>query len=180
MAGNAFIQFNTYDGTFPLGESEEKGHEGTNGWIEIADWDWDVTSDSSSGKGTGSSVGKAVSEGFNFSHFYDKSSPTLMSMIVMGKNFESVTIDMLKQIGSGKPELFLQITARDVFITKANTKGQEDGTVTQEVSFSFKQVALGYKKQDDNDQGKLSAAKFARWNVSEQTEDTPKIKLQIK
>jgi len=91
-----------------------------------------------------------------------------------------VTIDMLKQIGSGKPELFLQITARDVFITKANTKGQEDGTVTQEVSFTFKQVALGYKKQDDNDQGKLSAAKFARWNVGEQTEETPNIKLQIK
>jgi len=180
MAGNAFIQFIDYDGNSPLGESEEKGHEGINGWIEIADWDWEVTSDSSSAKGTGSSVGKAVSEGFNFSHFYDKSSPTLLSMIVMGKNFESVTIDMLKQIGSGKPDLFLQITARDVFITKASTKGQEDGTVTQDVSFSFKQVALGYKKQDDANEGKLSAAKFARWNVSEQTEDTPKIKLQIK
>jgi len=178
MPGNAFIQFNTYDGTFPLGESEEKGHEGSKGWIEIADWDWEVTSDSSSGKGTGASVGKAVTEGFNFTHFYDKSSSVLMSMIVMGKNFESVTIDMLKQIGSGKPELFLQITARDVLITKVSTKGGEDGAVSQDVSFTFKQVALGYKKQ--NDDGKMDAAKFARWHVSEQTEDTPKIKLTIK
>jgi type VI secretion system secreted protein Hcp len=178
MPGNAFIQFNTYEGTFPLGESEEKGHMGTDGWIEISDWDWEVTSDSSSGKGQGSSVGKPVTEGFNFTHYYDKSSTVLMSMIVSGKNFESVTIDMLKQIGSGKPELFLQITARDVFITKVGTKGNEDGSVSQDVSFSFKQVALGYKKQKDD--GKMDAAKFARWNVSEQTQDTPKIKLTIK
>jgi type VI secretion system secreted protein Hcp len=178
MPGNAFIQFNTYEGTFPLGESEEKGHMGTDGWIEISDWDWEITSDSSSGKGQGSSVGKPITEGFNFSHYYDKSSTVLMSMIVMGKNFESVTIDMLKQIGSGKPELFLQITARDVFITKVGTKGGEDGAVTQDVSFSFKQVAMGYKMQKDD--GKMAAAKFARWNVSEQTQDTPKIKLTIK
>ena len=39
MPGNAFIQFNAYGGTFPLGESEEVGHEGSKGWIEIADWD---------------------------------------------------------------------------------------------------------------------------------------------
>lgn len=178
MPGNAFIQFNTYEGTFPLGESEEKGHEGDKGWIEIADWDWEVTSDSSAGKGTGSSVGKAATEGFNFTHFYDKSSSVLMAMIVMGKNFEAVTIDMLKQVGSGTPELFLQITARDVMITKVSTKGGEDGSVTQDVSFTFKQVALGYKKQKD--EGSLAAAKFARWNLSEQTEDTPKIKLLIK
>jgi type VI secretion system secreted protein Hcp len=179
MPGNAFIQFKEYGGAFPQGESEEKGHEGTKGWIEIADWDWEVSSDSSSGKGTGSSVGKAVSEGFNFSHFYDKSSSKLMAMIVMGKTFESVTIDMLKQTGSGTPVLFLQIVARDVLITKVATKGQEDGTVTQDISFTFKQVALGYKMQKDD--GKtLAAAKLAHWNVSEQTEDTPNIKLSIK
>lgn len=178
MPGNAFIQFNTYEGTFPLGESEEDGHKGDDGWIEISDWDWEITSDSSSGKGQGSSVGKPITEGFNFTHYYDKSSTVLMSMIVMGKNFESVTIDMLKQIGSGKPELFLQITARDVFITKVGTKGNEDGSVSQDVSFTFKQVAMGYKKQKDD--GKMAAAKFARWNVSEQTQETPKIKLTIK
>jgi len=179
MPGNAFIQFYTYDGTFPLGESEEKGHLGTDGWIEIGDWDWEVTSDSSAGKGQGSAVGKPVTEGFNFTHFYDTSSTVLMSMIVMGKNFEKVTIDMLKQTGSGKPELFLQLQMRDAFITKVGTKGGEDGQVTQEVSFTFKQVALGYKKQDDD--GKMTAAaKIARWHLSEQSEETPKIKLTIK
>jgi len=178
MPGNAFIQFNTYDGTFPQGESEEIGHLGSAGWIEIADWDWEVTSESSAGKGTGSSVGKPVTEGFNFTHFYDKSSSVLMSMIVMGKNFETVTIDMLKQTGTGKPQLFFQITARDVLITKVSTKGGEDGGVSQDVSFTFKQVALGYKKQ--NDDSKLAAAKFARWHLSEQTQETPLIKLSIK
>jgi type VI secretion system secreted protein Hcp len=179
MPGNAFIQFVSEKGGKGIqGESEEKGHLGTDGWIEIADWDWEITSDSSAGKGQGSSVGKPVTEGFNFSHFYDKSSSVLMTKIVANQTFYTAKIDMLKQTGTGTPEIFLQIIMRDVFITKVGTKGGEDGAVTQEVSFTFKQVAMGYKKQKDN--GKLDTAKFARWHLPEQTQDTPEITFTIK
>jgi type VI protein secretion system component Hcp len=40
MPGNAFIKF---DGGAPMkGESQQVGHEGDKGWIEMGDWSWDV------------------------------------------------------------------------------------------------------------------------------------------
>jgi len=88
---------------------------------------------------------------------------------IVGKQNKASTIDASNVLAAVDAAL----------ITKVSTKGQEDGTVTQDLSFTFKQVALGYKMQKDD--GKtLAAAKLAHWNVSEQTEDTPNIKLSIK
>jgi type VI secretion system secreted protein Hcp len=169
MPGNAFIQFfpdaGGSKGPALKGESEETGHVE---WIEIADWDWEITSDSSATKGQGSSVGKPVTEGFNFSHFYDVSSPVIMTKAFRGTTFHTVTVDMCKQTGTGTPQVFLQIVMRDVFITKVSTKGGEDGTVTQDISMTFKKVGMGYKMQKDNGQ-LASSALFARWNLPEQS-----------
>lgn len=166
MPGNAFIQFIPEEGGVALkGESEETGHVD---WIEISDWDWEITSDSSSNKGQGSSVGKPVTEGFNFSHFYDVSSPVIMTKAFRGTTFHTVKVDMCKQTGTGTPQVFMQIVMRDVFITKVSTKGGEDGSVTQDISMTFKKVGMGYKMQKDD--GKLAtSALFARWNVPEQS-----------
>ena len=57
MPGNSFINFGA---DVPDGESMQKDHDGKKGWIEISDWDFDITSESSAGKGQGSSVGKAA------------------------------------------------------------------------------------------------------------------------
>jgi type VI secretion system secreted protein Hcp len=168
MPGNAFIQFILDSGGSPgaplKGESEETGHVE---WIEISDWDWEITSDSSSNKGQGSSVGKPVSEGFNFSHFYDISSPKIMVNAFRGTTFHTVKVDMCKQTGTGTPQVFVQIVMRDVYITKVTTKGGEDGSVTQDISMTFKKVGMAYKKQKDN--GQLADALFARWNLPEQS-----------
>lgn len=178
MPGNAFIQFTGTNGDPIVGESLQTGHEGKNGWIEVGEWSWDVEAETNFLKGTGSAVGKPTSGVLSFSHYYDKSSPTLMQYIVRGTHFKSITLDMLKQTGKDQPELFFQLMAKDVFITKVSSKGGEDGAVTQDVECVFKQVALAYKQQ--NNDGTLATAKPFNWNIAEMTNATPDLKLTIK
>jgi type VI secretion system secreted protein Hcp len=104
----------------------------------------------------------------SFSHFYDKSSPVLMAFIVKGTHFKTATIDMLKQTGKDQPELYFQFICKDVFITKASNTGCEDGAVSQDIEFVFKEMAIGYKLNN----GSLEAARFFRWNVAEMTQTT--------
>ena len=108
MPGNAFIQFRKEDGGQAPGESQQIGHLGNGGWIEIGDWSWDVEAEASHLKGTGAAVGKPSAGVLSFSHYYDKSSPVLMQFIVKGTHFKSARIDMLKQTGKDQPELYLQ------------------------------------------------------------------------
>jgi type VI secretion system secreted protein Hcp len=170
MPGNAFIQFQKEDGGMANGESQQIGHLGTGGWIEIGEWSWDVEAEASHLKGTGAAVGKPTSGICSFSHYYDKSSPVLMQFIVKGTHFKYARIDMLKQTGKEAPELFLQLAFKNVFITKVGSKGGEDGAVSQDVEFAFKEVALGYKRQDNK--GVLKAPQFFKWNIAEMTDAT--------
>jgi len=170
MPGNAFIKFDKYDGGPTPGESLQKGHEGSKGWIEIGDWSWDVEAEASHLKGTGAAVGKPQPGTFSFSHYYDKSSPVIMQFIVKGMHFKQVTVDMMKQTGKDQPELFFQLAAKDVFITKVSSKGGEDGTVSQDIEFVFKEVGMGYKQQDNA--GKLLAPLYFRWNIGTMTNTT--------
>jgi len=164
MPGNAFIMFK---GDAPVkGESQQIDHEGDKGWIEIGDWSWDVEAEASHLKGTGASVGKPNPGAISFSHFYDKSSPALMQYIVKGTHFKTATIHMLKQTGQEQPQLFFELVASSVFITKVSSKGGEDGAVNQDVECVFKQVAIGYKQQGND--GKFVKDGFRKftWNIA--------------
>ena len=165
MPGNSFLKFVPASGKLE-GESLQKGHEGKDGWIEIADWSWDVEAETSFMKGTGAAVGKPTPGTFSFTHYYDRSSPTIMNMIVQGTTFKTMQVDMLKQTGaSSGPVKFFQIMAKDVFITKVSSKGGEDGQVTQDVECVFKQVAFGYKMQNNNGELAKSPTEF-KWNIA--------------
>jgi type VI secretion system secreted protein Hcp len=179
MPGNAFIKFETPDGKFAPGESLQEGHEGKDGWVEIGDWSWDVEAETSFTKGTGAAVGKPTPGTLSISHYYDKSSPVIMQYILKGTHFKSVTIDMLKQTGSAKgPEIYFQLRAKDVFITKVSSKGGEDGSVNQDVEMVFKAVSMGYKKQNNN--GTLDATIPFGWDISQMNFNVdPAIKLSI-
>jgi type VI secretion system secreted protein Hcp len=161
MPGNAFIKF---DGVKP-GESMQEGFKGTDGWIEMGDWDWEIEADSSFMKGGGASVGKPMPAAMNFSHYYDRSSPVILNRIVSGTHFATMEVAMCKQTGSGKPERYFTLKAKNVFITKVANKGGEDGAVNQDVSMVFKEVEIDYKPQK-NDGSLDSEVKFG-WNIAE-------------
>lgn len=165
MPGNVFLKF-MKDSTKIPGESLQVGHAGADGWIEINDWGWDVEADTSFTKGTGAAVGKPTPGTFSFSHYYDKSSPTIMKMIVQGTHFTLMQVDMLKQTGAESgPELYFQLKAKDVFVTKVSNKGGEDGAVTQDVECVFKELAMGYKKQLNTGALDKTVKEF-KWNIA--------------
>lgn len=161
MPGNSFIKFNDV----PKGESMQDSHKGSSGWIEIGDWNWEISSDTSFLKGGGASVGKPTPGSLSFTHFYDLSSPTIMKKIVEGRSFSEVHIHMLKQVGESAPVVYFSLLATDAFITKVATKGGEDGAVNQDVEMVFKKVALGYKMQNNDGTLAKSPAPFG-WDIA--------------
>ncbi len=178
MPGNAFIKFETQDGKNAPGESQQVGHDGKDGWIDIGDWSFDVEAEASHLKGTGAAVGKPSYGALSVSRFYDKSSPLIMQYIVKGSHFKTVTIHMLKQTGADKPELFFELKLKDAFITKVSNKGAEDGSVNQDIEMVYKQINMGYKQQDNN--GKLLTTRPFGWNIAEMTDKIDgSIKLSI-
>lgn len=162
MPGNAFIQFKGVT----TGESKADTHKGTDGWNEITDWSWDIEAETSFLKGSGAAVGKPTPGTFSITHPYDTAAPAIMTRIVQGTHFDEVQVVMLKQTGgsSGQGEIYFGVVMKSVFITKVSSKGGEDGSVTQDVEFVFKEIAIGYRPQDQD--GKLLPQMPFGWNIA--------------
>ena len=149
MPGNSFIKFTTVDKKIVTGESLQTTHPSSKGWLAINDWSFDVEAETNFLKGMGASVGVATPGVFSFSHNFDRSSPQIMSNIVMGTSFATVVVHMLKSTGAtdGKPVVFFGVKMTDAFITKVSSKAGDDGAVSQDVEFVFKAIKMGYKRQ---------------------------------
>jgi len=167
MPGNAFLKFVNGGNKLVQGESRQKGHVATEGWIDITDWNWDIEADTSFTKGTGSSVGKAKPNNFSFTHALDASSAAMMTNIVQGTHFDSMEIHMLKQTGKDTPEVYWTLIAKNVFVTKLSSKGGEDGGMTQDVELVFKSVSIDYRAQTN--QGKLGDPINFQWDIAAMT-----------
>ena len=179
MPGNAFINFGS---SVPIGESTHESHNGSDGWIEISDWSWDIEADTSFLKGAGASVGKPQPGNMSFSHYYDKASPVIMTKIVQGTHFKQVAIVMLKQTGNatGKGDVYFGILMEEVFVTKVSSKGAEDGSVTQDVEMVFKTVAVAYAPQKLTGGGLDKQQDFI-WDIGKmKTADVNYMKLDLK
>jgi type VI secretion system secreted protein Hcp len=73
---------------------------------------------------------------------------------------------MLKQTGEdGKPpQTYYEVKVSEAFVSKVGTKGSgDDGTMNQDVTFTFKQLAVAYKPQAND--GKLGTAIPFDWSV---------------
>lgn len=161
MPGNSFIKFTGV----PTGESLQENFKGSDGWIEIGDWNWDIEAESSFLKGGGAAVGKATPGVFGFSHFFDKSSPQIMRNIVKGVHFDKVEVVMCKQTGKHDlPQEYFRIEMKQAFSTKVSTKGGEDGAVNQDVEMVCKDIYVKYKAQAND--GTLSDAGEFQWDIA--------------
>ncbi|MDE3011261.1 MAG: type VI secretion system tube protein Hcp [Pseudomonadota bacterium] len=172
-AGNAFIQFPPVGSIkgITLGESTQESNPGDKGWIEISDWSWDVEAESSFMTGGGSAVGKPTPGVFTFSKPYDISSPPFLKNAIQGTHFPVARLQLLKSTGdvSGKPQPYLDVVMAGVFITKVAIKGDEEGKVTQDVEFAFKEINFNYKMQSNT--GSIEPTIYSvTWNVGKQSE----------
>lgn len=165
MALNAFIKIGDANGEarqFKYGKEK---------WCEIQGWDWDVEAESSWTKGGGASVGKPNPGKFNFEHYYDRASPTILYYMCTGTAFPKVVLEMCK--GTGKKDMplepFFIVTMKEVFITKVANTVSEDGNVVQKVEMVFKEVKIDYAMQGENPDkpSMLSPMVHFTWNIPE-------------
>lgn len=161
MSGNLFVKF----AGVPKGESKQENFNGKDGWIEISEFNWEVTAESSYLKGGGSAVGKAVPGIVSFKHYYDKSSPQILRNIVKGVHFEKIEFVFAKQTGKHPlPQEYFRVELKNAFTTKASVEAGEDGAVSQGVEMVSKNIYIKYKFQDDD--GTLSDAGEFEWDIS--------------
>lgn len=161
MAGNAFIKLTASSGPVK-GEATQTGHVDE---IEIGDFSWEVTSDTSFTKGGGASVGKATPGVCTWKHFYDTASPMLMLNCIQGTTFTEVDLAMLKNTGKDQPEVYFTMKMKGCFITKATIEAGEDGTVNQAIEMVFKNVEIGYQKQNNADGTLDKTVKNLKWDI---------------
>ncbi len=182
MALNAFIKLGN-----AFGEAMQ-GKYGAESWTEIQGWDWEVEAETSWTRGGGASVGKPSPGKLNFEHYYDRSAPTILAYICLGKSFDQVTLEMCKTtggvvggpergLGLGKNSLepFFTMRLTDAFITKVSNTASDDGNVVQKVEMVFKKIEIDYRPQGmptgpgavgKDSPGKLGPPIKYEWNIS--------------
>ncbi len=162
---NAFMQIKGADG-----ESKQGSYKG---WIELTNWEWEVTAETNWTKGGGASVGKPNPGSLNWEHYWDKSSPTILGYICTGSAFSEVKLEMCKSVGAGigisgtSLQPYLKVTLHDVFINKVNQSVSEEGGVTQKVEMVFKNIKIDYHQQggDPAKPGALGPAITYEWDI---------------
>ncbi len=166
MALNAFLSFKPAPPQKSCeGESKQKGFEK---WVEVQGWDWEVEAESSWTKGGGASVGKPNPGKFNFEHYYDKSSNTILNYISTGTAFVEVHLHMCKGTGAQTMQAFFLMKMCDAYITKVSNNATEDGNVAQKVELVFKDIEIQYKPQGEGSgPGSLGGATRYYWNIPE-------------
>lgn len=142
MALNAFIKFSNASG------EARQGKYGKESWTEIQGWEWEVEAETSWTRGGGASVGKPNPGKMSLEHYYDRSAPTILAYICMGKSFDEVKLEMCKTTGNQQnPEAYFIMTMTDAFITKVNNSADNEGNVVQKVELVFKAVSIDYRPQ---------------------------------
>jgi type VI secretion system secreted protein Hcp len=139
------------------GESTHKDHKGE---IAILSWTWAVTNEGG-GTGGGSGKGRATPGDFTFTHLFDKSSLVLAKYCASGRHFSEVVVTARKAGDGQRP--FLVLKFKEVFIKAVEPSGSAGGDIGEAVTFSYAQVDMGYKAQDDKG-GLTGEVKFG-WNI---------------
>ncbi len=138
MAFDAFIKFDGIDG-----ESTDSRHSG---WIEILDYDLDVSQTVSK---TASSIGGASAERADFSEFcfskpLDKASPRLALACAGGTHIDTIVVELCR--AGGDKVRFMQYTFTNCMISSFTTSA-DNGFPEDEVAFVFGKIEWCYTRQ---------------------------------
>ncbi|RFU48315.1 type VI secretion system tube protein Hcp [Paraburkholderia sp. DHOC27] len=129
------------------GVDGESKHKGAEGQIEVNSFHWSIDNASNAVTGGGSGVGKAVPGLFEFTHNYDKASPTLAKACASGKHFANAKLTVSKA-GEGQKE-FLTVTMKQVTIVHVGDEGIQNGNLNEAVGMAYADIEFDYKAQDD-------------------------------
>jgi len=148
MAIEYFLKFGSLQG-----ESGSSSHKGE---IELMSWSWGASNPTHI-SGSGMSSGKVSMSDITCSKRVDKSSPKLLELLVTGKHVDLATLSCQKQTGDKKPQDYLTIKLKEVYVSSYQTGGSTgDDLGSESVTFTYGNINYDYKIQ--NPDGTLVSA----------------------
>ena len=128
-ANNLFLELNGIQG-----ESNTQGFEND---IVISDWGW--AADRSSG------AAKATTHDITLTKSVDNASPALLQRLYSGQAITDGAI--MNRTTGAQPFTWLKFCFTGLRVTSVEVKGGEDGSATENVSFSFATLVERYTQQ---------------------------------
>jgi type VI secretion system secreted protein Hcp len=141
------------------GESPDDKHKNE---IQLLSFSWGATQPGSAAHGGGGGVGKVQIHDFQFSKYFDKSSPKLFEACAVGKHTPTVT--MVCRKAGGTQQEYLKVTLKEVIVSSIQESGSGgDSLPTESVTLNFSHIEVEYKPQDEK--GGLGGVVKAGWDL---------------
>ena len=141
------------------GETNDLKHKGE---IDLESFSWGETNQGTAAAGGGGGAGKVSMQDFHFVTRVNKASPVLLLSCASGKHIKEAILTVRK---AGKDQQdYLVFKFKDVLVSSYQIGGAEAGGVpTEQVSFNFTKVEIGYAPQKKD--GQLDAMKWKGYDV---------------
>ncbi|HPU50925.1 MAG TPA: type VI secretion system tube protein Hcp [Burkholderiaceae bacterium] len=133
--------------------------------IQVVGWDWGVEMGASTGRAGAATTSRADMKQLTFSHYYDASSPSLMTHCINNKQIKLATLVMRRAAGEQKGQKFLVIAlkqARVALIAMQHSPGEE--IPLERVSLAFEEMNVDYMQQSERGSDK-TGKKSAGWRL---------------
>jgi type VI secretion system secreted protein Hcp len=126
------------------GESQASQHKEE---IELHSWNWGASNPTTI-TGSGMSTGKVALSDITITKNVCKASPKMLELLVTGKHVTDATLYCQKQTGDKKPQDYLTIKLKEVYVSSYQTggsKGEDLGVETYTLSYG--NINYDYKMQ---------------------------------
>ena len=141
------------------GEARDSKHPET---IDVLSWSWGLSQSGTAHMGGGAGAGKVSVQDINFTHYIDKSTPTLMLFCCNGKHIKKGKL-IIRKAGENPLE-YLTVELEDILVSHVSTGGSHgEERLTENVTLNFAKFKLEYVPQNENGSGGKRVE--AKWDI---------------
>jgi type VI secretion system secreted protein Hcp len=141
------------------GESKDHKYKDT---IDVLSWSWGMSQSGTAHMGGGAGAGKVSVQDMNFTHYIDKSSPTLMLHCCNGKHIKKAKL-IVRKAGE-KPLEYLTVELEDILVSHVSTGGSHgEDRLTENVTLNFAKFKTEYQEQKQDGSGGPKTE--AKWDI---------------
>lgn len=146
-----------------VGESQDDKHKD---WIDILEWNWEMTQSGTTHMGMGGGGGKVNVEDIYITKYVDKATHDLIKRCCSGEHISKGQL-VVRKSGGAAPVDYLKIDLEDIMITSYQTGGSKDGLdrVQEHLTLNFRRFQVTYTLQQED--GLSGPENVAGWEIAE-------------
>lgn len=156
IAGDIFLKMDPIQG-----ESQEKGHADE---IDVLAWSWGVSKTPPPPGGGGGGSAPSFSD-IKVIKSFDIASPALLLGVADGTHFGEAVLSMNRNLKSGEPVEYLNITLTNVLVSKMANGGKDgEAGVSETVTLNYGKLEFTYKQLDS--EGEQTGESQGCWDLT--------------